>query len=77
MFQKKKYIKFKDAKNLELVTRIFFSQKRKMINKPVRKLFKLDQKLFSKLKINEQLRPGELDHDAYYKITNLYEELAT
>jgi len=74
---KKKYIKFKDAKNLELVTRIFFSQKRKMINKPVRKLFKLNQKLFSKLKINEKLRPSELDHDTYYKITNLYEELTT
>ena len=74
---KKEYTKFKDAKNLELVTRIFFSQKRKMINKPVRKLFKLNEKIFSKLKIDQRLRPGNLDHKMYYKITNEYEKLTT
>ena len=41
---KKKYYKIKDPKNLEKVTRIFFSQKRKMLKKPFNQLFNGDQK---------------------------------
>ena len=48
-----------------------------MINKPVKKLFKLNEKIFSKLKIDQRLRPGNLDHKMYYKITSEYEKLTT
>ena len=44
-----KYVKFQNAKNLEAVTRVFFSQKRKMINKPFKKLFSNNIKVLNKL----------------------------
>jgi len=71
---KKKYVKFKNASNLEMITRIFFSQKRKMINKPFKKLFN-NNKILDKLKINPSLRPGNLSKENYYKITQEYENL--
>ena len=37
---KKKFFELKDPKNLEHVTNIFFSQRRKMIKKPLKFLFK-------------------------------------
>ena len=38
---KKNYYNLKDPKNLEHVTNIFFSQRRKMIKKPLKFLFKI------------------------------------
>ena len=70
-----KYIKFKNTKNLETVTRIFFSQKRKMINKPFKKLFSNNIKVLNKLKINLNLRPANLSKEIYFKITKEYENL--
>jgi len=72
---KKKFYKFKDPKNLEKVTRIFFSQRRKMLKKPFNQLFNGDQKILDKLKINLNLRPQNLDSNTYYKLTNEYEKL--
>ena len=34
------FFELKDAKNLEMITRIFFSQRRKMLKKPFNKVFK-------------------------------------
>ena len=70
-----KYIKFKNNKNLKTVTRIFFSQKRKMINKPFKKLFNDNIKVLNKLKINLNLRPANLSKEIYFKITQEYESL--
>ena len=36
---KHNFYKFKDSKNLEKITRIFFSQRRKMLKKPFNQLF--------------------------------------
>ena len=72
---KKKFIKIKEPKNLEKVTRVFFNQRRKMIKKPFNQLFNGDQKILDKLKINLNLRPQNLDFDTYYKLTSLYEDL--
>ena len=59
-------------KNLEKITNIFFSNKRKMINKNIKKILSYDQ--ISKIKkINLNSRPSELSPNMYYKITELSE----
>ena len=70
---KKKYHIFKDPKNLEHVTNIFFSQRRKMIKKPLKFLFKNFDKISEELSIDLNVRPQNLDHKTYYKICELYE----
>ena len=72
---KKKIYKIKDPKNLEIVTRIFFSQRRKMLKKPFNQLFNGDQRILEKLKIDLNLRPQNLDFDTYYELTSEYEKL--
>jgi 16S rRNA (adenine1518-N6/adenine1519-N6)-dimethyltransferase len=72
---KKKIFKIQDPKNLEIVTRIFFSHRRKMLKKPFNQLFNGDQKILNKLKIDLNLRPQNLDFETYYKLTNEYENL--
>ncbi len=73
-FKPKNQNKFniKDISNLEVVTNIFFSNKRKMINKSIKKLFKRKKISFiSNLNLN--LRPSNISPEVYYKITELYE----
>ena len=62
---KKKYIKFKDPKNLEYITNIFFSGKRKMINKAFYKIFKKNISLTKQLNINLKDRPANLSSEIY------------
>ncbi len=63
----------KDLKNLEKVTNILFSNKRKMINKNIKKLLKKKQiELLHDLKLN--LRPDKIKPEMYYKITEIYEK---
>ena len=72
---KKNFYKINDPKNLEKITRIFFSQRRKMLKKPFNQLFNGDKKIIDKLKIDLNLRPQNLDFETYYKLTNEYEKL--
>ena len=72
---KKKFFKIKNYKNLEMVTRIFFNQRRKMIKKPFNQIFNNSQKIAENLNIDLKLRPQNLSPDTYYKITNEYENL--
>ena len=72
---KKNIFKIRDPKNLEKVTRVFFSHRRKMLKKPFNQLFNGDQKILNKLKIDLNLRPQNLDFETYYKLTNEYENL--
>jgi len=74
---KRDFYKIKNSKNLEKVTRVFFSQRRKMLKKPFNQLFNGDQKILDKLKIDLTLRPQNLDLDTYYKLTNEYEKLGS
>ena len=71
-----KYIaryKIKDINNLEKITNILFSNKRKMINKNIKKILNIDEiKKLSRLKTN--LRPADISPDLYYKITELFEK---
>ena len=72
---KRDFHKINDPKNLEKITRIFFSQRRKMLKKPFNQLFNGDQKIIDKLKIDLNLRPQNLDFDTYYRLTSEYEKL--
>ena len=70
---KEKFLNFKDPKNLEKVTRVFFNHRRKMLKKPFNQLFNGDKEILDKLKINLNLRPQNLNVDKYLKIVNEYE----
>ena len=73
---KKDFYKIKDPKNLENITRIFFSNRRKMIKKPYNQIFNGNLRVLEKLKINLNLRPQNLSYETYYKLTEEYENLS-
>ena len=65
--------KIKNINNLEKVTNILFSNKRKMINKNIKKILNPDQiKKIPDLDISK--RPSEIKPEKYYKITEIYEK---
>tara|TARA_B100001063_G_scaffold216492_1_gene218226 strand:- start:7108 stop:7890 length:783 start_codon:yes stop_codon:yes gene_type:complete len=72
-FQPKKDIfNIKKIHNLEKVTNILFSNKRKMVNKSLKKILNNNEiNLISDLKVN--LRPADIKPEIYYKITELFE----
>ena len=72
---KKDFVKIKDPANLEKITRIFFSQRRKMLKKPFNQIFNGNTDLLNKLNINLNLRPQNLDFETYYKLTIEYDNL--
>ncbi len=72
---KENFFKFKDPCNLEKITRVFFSHRRKMIKKPFNQLFINDTKIANKLGIDLNLRPQNLNFETYYKLTEEYEKL--
>jgi len=76
-FQPKKNYKFnlKNPKNLEKITRILFSNRRKMINKNFYKLFNNKDSVAQNLCINLNKRPEELNSEMFYKIAIEYEKL--
>ncbi len=74
---KKKFVKFKNANNLEKITRIFFNQRRKMLRKPFNQLFNGDQKVLNRLKVDLTKRPQNLNLETYYKIVCEYENLTS
>ena len=74
---RKNFFKIRDPKNLEKVTRIFFSQRRKMLKKPFNQLFNGNKGILDKLEIDLNLRPQNLDFDTYYKLTSEYEKLSS
>ncbi len=74
-FPKKNFVKIKDPKNLEKITRIFFNQRRKMIKKPFNQIFNGDQKIINKLQIDLNLRPQHLQCETYYNLAYEYENL--
>ena len=71
----KKNINFKSIKTLEYVTNIFFSNKRKMINKALKKLGINDDDFLKKQKINLSLRAEKLNEDQFYSIAGYYEKI--
>jgi 16S rRNA (adenine1518-N6/adenine1519-N6)-dimethyltransferase len=71
---KKESFKFKNINNLEKVTNTLFSNKRKMINKNIKKLLNKEKiNIIRNLKLSS--RPSEIEPNIYYKITELFEKL--
>ena len=69
------FFKIENPRNLEIITRVFFSQRRKMLKKPFNQLFNGNIDIIKKLNINLNLRPQNLDFETYYKLTKEYENL--
>jgi 16S rRNA (adenine1518-N6/adenine1519-N6)-dimethyltransferase len=72
-----KYLKLKNSKNLEIITRVFFNQRRKKIKNPLNQLFKESDKIIEKLKLNIELRPQNLSPETYYLLAKEYENLGS
>tara|TARA_B100001093_G_scaffold364117_1_gene348934 strand:- start:234 stop:1019 length:786 start_codon:yes stop_codon:yes gene_type:complete len=72
---RKDFAKIKDPINLEKITRIFFSHRRKMLKKPFNQVFNGKNDIIKKLNIDLNLRPQNLDFDTYYQLTIEYEKL--
>ena len=73
--KKNNLLNLKNPKNLEKVTRILFSNRRKMINKNFKKLFKDKLNKVKNLNIDLNKRPEELNNEIFYKIAIEYERL--
>jgi 16S rRNA (adenine1518-N6/adenine1519-N6)-dimethyltransferase len=73
--KKKPFNQLKNIENLEKITNIFFSNRRKMINKNIKKVLKnlSTKELAKKFKLN--LRPSDLKPEQYYQITELFEKI--
>tara|TARA_B100000674_G_scaffold496543_1_gene527066 strand:- start:246 stop:1028 length:783 start_codon:yes stop_codon:yes gene_type:complete len=72
---KRIFYQFKNPKNLEKITRVFFNQRRKKLKTPFNILFKNNIDVLDNLKIDLNLRPHNLSQDIYYKLTQEYEKL--
>ena len=70
--KKKSVIEIKNINNLEKITQLFFSNRRKIISKKIKKI--LFSKQISQLKgLNLNMRPSEIKPETYFKITKLFE----
>ena len=73
--KKNNFFHLKDPNNLEKITQVLFSNRRKMINKNLKKLFKTKLFLLNDLNIDLKKRPEELSNETFYKIAMRYEAL--
>ena len=72
---REKFLELKDAKNLEMITRVFFSQRRKMLKKPFNQVFNNAKEVAEKFNIDLNLRPQNLEPEIYFKLVKEYESL--
>ena len=72
---KENFFKLRDPKNLEKITRIFFSQRRKMLKKPFNQVFDNGKEVAEKFGIDLNLRPQNLEPEVYFKLVKEYEDL--
>ena len=72
---KLQFYKIKNPKNLEHITNVFFNQKRKMIKKPLKQIFKNPDEISNNFKLDNSLRPQNLSPLIYFNLTKEYEKL--
>ena len=70
----KNNLNLKSLDSLEYITRVFFSNRRKMINKNFKKLKINHDKFIKNNKINLKLRPEQISEKIYYKIAEYLEK---
>ncbi len=71
---KTSYIKIKDPKNLEKLTKFFFSERRKMVKKKFKKLFYDYKNFLKQIGINETCRPQNISIENYLLIVKELEK---
>ena len=72
---KKEFFLLNKPNNIEKITRIFFNERRKMIKKPLNKIFKNYKKIAENYKLDLNSRPQNLNPTTYFKIVKEYEKL--
>ena len=72
---KENFFELENAKNLEMITRVFFSQRRKMLKKPFNQVFNNAKEVSEKFNINLNLRPQNLKPEIYFNLVKEYESL--
>ena len=72
---KKNFFDIENPKNLEMITRVFFSQRRKMLKKPFNQVFKNSKEVSEKFNIDLNLRPQNLEPEIYFNLVKEYESL--
>ena len=72
---KENFFKLENSKNLEMITRVFFSQRRKMLKKPFNQVFNNAKEVAEKFSIDLNLRPQNLEPEIYFKLVKEYENL--
>jgi len=72
---KKNFFELRNSKNLEMITRVFFSQRRKMLKKPFNQVFKNAEEVSEKFSIDLNLRPQNLEPEIYFKLVKEFENL--
>jgi len=70
------FFKLENPKNLEMMTRVFFSQRRKMLKKPFNQVFQNAKDISEKLEIDLNLRPQNLKPEIYFKLVKEFEKLS-
>ena len=65
-------IKIKKLQNLEKITNIIFSNKRKMVNKSLKKIF-TNIEINEITHLNTNHRPSDINPELYYLLTKIYE----
>ena len=71
---RREFFFLKNSKSLETVTNIFFQNKRKMIKKPLNILFSDSSRIKEKLKLNDKVRPQNINPLTFFKKSKEYEE---
>ena len=72
---KTNYLQIQNPKSLEVVTRVFFNQRRKMIKNPIKQLFPNFEQIKDKLNLDLNLRPQNLSIETFLHLTKEYEKL--
>ena len=60
-----------------MITRVFFSQRRKMLKKPFNQVFKIPKEVAEKFNIDLNLRPQNLEPEVYFKLVKEFEDLGS
>ena len=71
MIPKKNFVKITNPQKLEEVTSIFFNQRRKMIKKPLNRIFPNSKTISEKLNIDTNLRPQNLKPEIYFELAEI------
>ena len=71
MVPKNNYFKITNPQKLEEITSIFFNQRRKMIKKPLNKIFNNSERVIKKLNIDTNLRPQNLRPEIYFELAEI------